>query len=153
MYRQESDNLQTLLAVEGQLLEMISAGAPLPQVLDKLCTALDVQLVNVVSLVLLPDDGEHILHKIAHSAANFGLTLFSCVAILSPGQVFLGTLETYCCFPRKPALSETELIDRAVGLAALAIQYYNHDLDTEGCSVDRMGATRGRHCERPPSTN
>ena len=153
MYRQESDNVQTLLAAEGQLLEMISVGAPLPQVLDKVCTALDVQLGNVVSLVLLPDDGEHTLHTIAHSAVKFGLTAFNCAAVLSPSEVFLGTLETYCCFPRKPTLSERELIERAVRLAALAIQHYNHDVDTESCSLDWMGATGRRPCEGPPSTN
>jgi hypothetical protein len=153
MYRQESDNVQTLLAVKGQLVELISEGEPFPQVLDKICTALDVQLGNVVSLVLLPDDGEHTLHKIAHSAAKFGLTLFGCVAILSPSEVCLGTLETYCCFPRKPTLGESELVERAVRLAALAIQHYNENLDTESCSLDWNGATRGSPHQRPPSNN
>ncbi|HTB93419.1 MAG TPA: hypothetical protein VK728_11350 [Candidatus Sulfotelmatobacter sp.] len=153
MYRQESDNVQTLLAVEVQLLDMISSGAPLPQVLDRICTALDVQLGNVVSLVLFPDDGEHTLHTIAQSATQFGLTLFSCVAILSPSEAFLGTLETYCCFPRKPAFTENELIERAVRLAALAIQQYNYDVETESRSLDWLDATGKRPREEPPSSN
>jgi hypothetical protein len=128
MYRQESKNAHTLLDGEGQLLELISEGAPLSQVLDKVCTALDVQLGNVVSLVLFPRDEEHALHTIAQSATEFGLTPFSCTAILSPNEEFFGTLETYCCFPRKPTHSESELIERAARLAALAIQHYNHEL-------------------------
>src|SRR5246500_5000064 len=88
MYHHESDNAQTLFAGEGQLLELISEGAPLQHVLDKLCTALDVQLGNVVSLVLFPEDEEHTLHTIAQRAAKFGLSAFSCTAILSPSEKF-----------------------------------------------------------------
>lgn len=153
MHRLESDNVQTLLAAEGQLLEMISAGAPLRQVLDKVCTALDLQVGNVVSLVLLPDDGEHTLHRIAHSAEKFGLTSLSCVAILSPGEEFLGTLETYCCFRRKPTLNECELIARTARLAALAIQHYHHELETEDWPLDWMGVTGKDPCQGPPSSN
>jgi hypothetical protein len=153
MYRQESGNAQTLLAEEGQLLELISEGAPLPQVLDKVCTALDVQVGNVVSLVLFPCDEEHALHTIAQSAAEFGLTPFSCTAILSPSEEFFGTLEMYCCFPRKPTHSESELIERAAHLAALAIQHYNHELDAEDWSLDWTGATGRSPHEGPPSSN
>jgi len=153
MYRQGSDNVQTLLAGEGQLLEMISAGAPLPQVLDRVCAALDMLVGNVVSLVLLADDGEHTLHTIAHSATKFGLTAFSCLAVLSPSGEFFGTLETYCCFPRKPNLNESGLIERAARLAALAIQHYNHEMEAEDWPLDWTGATGRRPCEEPPSTN
>lgn len=153
MFCQESDNSQRLLAGEGQLLELISEGAPLPQILDRVCAALDVQVGNVVSLVLLPDDAEHTLHTFEQSAATFGLTPFSCTPILSTEKEFLGTLETYCCFPREASPTESELIQQAARLAALAIQHYNHDVDPEGCSLDWMGATRRRPCEGPPSTN
>jgi len=153
MYRQESGNMQTWLAGEGQLLELISKGAPLPHVLDKVCTALDMQVGNVVSLVLLSDDEEHTLHTIAHSAAKFGLTAFSCTPILSPNDEFFGTLETYCCFPREPTPSDSEFIERAAYLAALAIQQYNHDVETEDWPLDWTGATGRRPCEGPPSSN
>jgi hypothetical protein len=153
MYRQEPNSVQTLLAGEVQLLEMISGGAPLPQVLDRVCTVLDVQMGNVVSLVLLPDDGEHTLHYIAESATKFGLTSFSCVAILSPSEEFFGTLETYCCFPRKPTVNESKLIERAAHLAALAIQQYNHDVETEDWPLDWTGATGTTPHEGPPSSN
>ena len=153
MYRQESDNVQTLLAGEGQLLEMISAGAPLPQVLDRVCTALDVQMGNVVSLVLFPDDEEHTVHTIEHSAAKFGLSAFNRAAILSPSGEFFGTFETYCCFPRKPNLSESELIERAVRLAALAFEHYNHAMKAADWPLDWTGATGRRPREEPSSTN
>lgn len=153
MYRQESDNVQTFLAAEGQLLELISEGAPLPQILDRVCTAIDVQLGNVISLVLLPDDAEHTLHTFEQSAVTFGLTPFSCKPILSTQEEFLGTLETYCCFPRKPSLPESELIERAVHLAALAIQNFKHDMDTESCSLDWIGATGGSPHQGPRSSN
>ena len=153
MYHQESDNLQTLLAGEGQLLEMISAGAPLPQILDRVCTALDLQVGNVVSLVLFPDDEEHTLHNIAQSAAAFGLTPFSCTPILSEDEKFFGTLEMYCCVSRVPTLGESELIERAAHLAALAIQHYQHDVDAERCFLDWNGATGGSPHEGPPSSN
>jgi len=153
MYRQPSDDMHSLLAGEGQLLELISEGAPLPKVLDKICAALDVQLGNVVSLVLLPDDEEHTLHTFAHNAVAFGLTPFNCTPIVSAEEEFLGTLETYCCFPREAGPAETDPIQRAVQFAALAIQHYKHDVDAESCAPDWMGATRRRPCEEPPSTN
>jgi hypothetical protein len=117
------------------------------------CAALDVQVGNVVSLVLLPDDAEHTLHTFKQIAATFGLTPFSCTPILSTEEEFLGTLETYCCFPQEASPTESKLIEQAVRLAALAIQHYNHDVDIEGCSLDWLGATRRRPCEGPPSTN
>jgi len=153
MHRQESDNLQILLAAEGQLLDLISEGAPLEHVLNRVCTALDVQVGNIVSLVLFPDDEEHTLHTIARSAATLNLTVFSCTAILSPTQEFLGTLEIYCCFPRMPTLGERGLIDRAAQLASLAIQSYKHDTDTDGWPLDWTAAARRSPCEGPPSNN
>jgi len=153
MYRQESDNMQTLFAGEGQLLELIVEGAPLQEVMDKLCTALDVQVGNVVSLILFPEDQEHTLHTVAQRAAKFGLSPFSCTAILSPSEEFFGTLEIYCCFRRKPDLSESKLIERAAHLAALAIQSYNHDVEADSRSLDWNGAEGRSPHERPPSTN
>jgi len=153
MHRQESDNVHTLLAGEGQLLEMISAGAPLPEVLDRVCTVLDLQVGNVVSLVLLPDDEEHTFHTIAQSAAKFGLTSFTCTPILSSTGEFFGTLEIYCCFAQKPSLCESELIDRAAHLAALAIQQYHHDQEAESRSLEWTVATRRSPYDGPPSAN
>jgi hypothetical protein len=153
MHRQESDNPLTLLAAEGQLLDLISEGAPLPQILERVCAAVDIQLGNVVSLVLLPDDAEHTSHAFEQSAVTFGLTPFNCTPILSAEAGFLGTLETYCCFPRKPSLTESELIEQAAHLAAVAIQHFNLDVRAESCSLEWNGATRGSPHEGPPSSN
>lgn len=153
MYRQGSDNVQTLFAGEGQLLELIVEGAPLQEVMDKLCTALDVQVGNVVSLILFPEDQEHTLHTVAQRAAKFGLSPFSCTAILSPSEEFFGTLEIYCCFRRKPDLNESKLIERAAHLAALAIQSYNHDVEADSRSLDWNGTEGRTPHERPPSAN
>jgi hypothetical protein len=106
------------------VLELISTGAVLPEVLDKICTALDVQMGNAMSLVLFLDDDEHFTHTMAQNAAKCGLSLFSCTAILSPSDELLGTFEIYSCFPRGPTRNENMLIERATYLAALAIQLY-----------------------------
>lgn len=153
MYRQEPNNVQTLLAGEGQLLEMIFEGAALHQILDRVCTALDVQVGNVVSLVFLPDDEEHTLHAIEESAARFGLSAFSCTPILSAEKEFLGTLEMYCCFSRAPNLDERALIERATQLAALAIEHHNHDMDAESCFLEWNSMARRSPREPPSSSN
>jgi len=153
MYRRESDNMQSLLAGEGLLLELIIAGAPLPEVLDTVCTALDVQVGNVVSVVLFPDDEEHTLHTFAQSAAAFGLSAFSCTTILSRNGEFLGTLEMYSCFLRGPTPSEKKLIERATHLAALVIQNHDDQVDAESVPLDSNGMLGGSPRERPPSSN
>ena len=130
-YQQESDTIETLLACQGQLLDLIVAGVPLPHVLRRLCTALDVQVGNVISLVSLMDDEEHFTHRLAGIATQFGLYGFSSSAILSENHDLLGTLEMYCCFPRSPSRVETSLIGRATHVAALAIQYHIDDNDSE----------------------
>jgi hypothetical protein len=130
LHRQDSETAPTLLAGEGHVLELISAGAPLPQVLNKLCTALDLQVGNIVSLVLFPDDEEHAVHTIARSAVDFGLFVFCCAAIVSPDEELLGTFEAYSCLPRGPTPSECKLIERAVRLAALAIQRQHNQQDS-----------------------
>jgi hypothetical protein len=107
----------------------------------------------VVSLILFPEDQEHTLHTVAQRAAKFGLSPFSCTAILSPSEEFFGTMEIYCCFQRKPDLSESKLIERAAHLAALAIQSYNHDVEADSRSLDWNGAEGRSSHERPPSTN
>jgi hypothetical protein len=130
LHQQGSDTMQTLLTGEGYLLELISTGAPLPTVLDKVCTAIDAQVRNVASLVLLPDDDEHYLHTIAQSAAHFEFSIFRSTGIFSRSGDLLGTFEMYCCFPRTPSPGEMKLIERATHLAALAIQRHNYTEDS-----------------------
>jgi len=153
LYRQKSDTVQTLLVGESHVLELISTGAPLTQVLDKLCIALDVQVGNAISLVLFPDDGEHFTHTIAQFAAQSGLSVFCCMAILSLNEELLGTLEMYCCFPRTPTPVEGRLIERAAQLAAFAIQHHYHEYDSGSLFSDRSGTTGKSAHERLPFKN
>jgi hypothetical protein len=138
-----------LLVGERGLLDLIYTGAPLAQVLDMICAALNLQMGNVVSLLLLSDDEKHATLTIAQSAAHFGLSVFRCVAIVSLSEELLGTLEVYCCFPRTPTPSDDKLIERTAHLAALAIQGHIHERDSGSLSFHRNGAT-GRSSLRGP---
>jgi len=70
---ESEDKIQYLLSAEEQVLQSISTGAPLPGVLDGICSALDFQIGNVVSLISLPEDDPSELAAIAMDAAFFGL--------------------------------------------------------------------------------
>ncbi len=130
VYRQEFDTMQTFLTGEEQLLDLVSTGATLSYVLDKVCRALDVQLGNIVSVALLLHDEEHSSHELARNAVLFGLTSFCSTAILSPSGELLGTLETYCCCPKSPSRVEQNLFERAAQIASLAIQFHIHADDS-----------------------
>jgi hypothetical protein len=153
LYPQESETIQTLQFSEGHVLELISTGAALPDVLDKICIALDVQMGNVVSVVLFLDDDEHFTHTIAQYGAEFGLSVFSCTAILSQSDELLGTFEIYSCFQRGPTRNENMLIERATYLAALAIQLYDHAPDCESPSLTWRGTLGRSSREEPPPEN
>ncbi len=153
MYPQESDTIPTVLVGESRLLQLISTNAPLPEVLNKICAALDVQLGNVVSLVLSAEDNEHSLHHLADQAAQFGLHVFCCSAILSPQEQLLATFETYCCCARTPTLSEASLIQRACQIAALAIQRHEHELAPWHFASAWNGSTAAPRSEHNLSEN
>jgi hypothetical protein len=120
---QDGNNYQRIqFTGERQVLELISLGAPLPGILNKLCAAMDFQIGNVVSLILLPNGiGSHHC-SVTQSATLVGLHLFSSMDILSGENVPLGTLEIYSCDPRRPTRLENQLIERVLHLAAIAIQ-------------------------------
>ena len=153
MYPQESDAMQILCFGEGHVLELISTGAALPDLLDKICTALDIQMGNVVSVVLFVDDDEHFTHSIARYGAECGLSVFSCTAILSQSHELLGTFEIYSCFRRSPTGNETILIERATCLAALAIQLYDRAPDSVSPSSPWTRTLGRRSREEPTSEN
>lgn len=137
---QESDTTQTVLAGEEQLLELISTDVPLSLVLDKVCTALDVELGNIMSVALFLDDEDHFSHELSRLAALFGLSIFSTTAILSQSGQLLGTLETYCCCSRSPTTPELNLIERAAQIAALAIQLRS-DAGDSGAGASSWNST------------
>ncbi len=119
----DSDAIPIVLLGERHLLELISEDAPLTEVLDEICAALDVEVGNVVSVVLSSEDD--VLHELAERAVQFGLYVFSCCAILSQSGQLLGTLETYSYLSENPAVNQAMLIQHASELAALAIQRYD----------------------------
>src|SRR5271170_5223808 len=121
-HRQCADSRRAQVVGERQILELISLGAPLPGILNKLCMMMDVRIGNVVSIITLPDQAENHFCSMTHSALQVGLEIFSSSAILSPDKVLLGMLEIFGCDPRRPTMLECRLIDRVTYLAALALQ-------------------------------
>jgi hypothetical protein len=121
-YQRCDDKRRSPLVAERQILELISLGAPLPGILNRLCAAIDVQIGNVVSLVMLPDREEKCLWSITQSAGQVGLHIFDSVDIFGRDLTPLGTLEIYGCDPRQPTVDEYRLIERVVHLAAIALQ-------------------------------
>src|SRR5580658_415994 len=114
LHQHFSDTRRGQLVGERQILELISLGAPLPGILNRLCTAIDIQIGNVVSLVFLSDREENDLYSITDSAMQFGLNIFSSTRILSRDKSLLGTLQIYCCDERCPTPREYRLIERVV---------------------------------------
>jgi hypothetical protein len=144
---------QYLLSAEEQLLQSISTGAPLPEVLNGICSALDCQIGNVVSLISLPGDDASDLAEIAMNAALFGLYTFCSEGVVAENNELLGSLEMYCSVPRSPSTSEFQLIERAKCLAAIAIKL-DQEADHQGnCGMRGNRPVRGRVLEWPVSMN
>jgi hypothetical protein len=131
---------ESLLRGEKSILELISMGAPLPRVLNRLCAAIDLQIGNVVSVILPADDQE--LHTVRHKAVQFGLQVFWSASIPLRNEDVLGSLQMYCCVSRPPTPFELRLIERVTHLAALAIQLHNDEEDFERFSRDWTTARR-----------
>jgi len=119
------DKIQYLLRTEEQLLQSISSHASLPKVLNEICSALDFQIGNVVSLITLPGDDPSERAAIAMNAAHFGLHTFCSESVAAENGELLGFLEMYCGVPRDPTAEEMQLIERAKCLAAIAIKRHN----------------------------
>jgi hypothetical protein len=138
------DKIQYLLSAEEHLLQSISTGAPLPVVLNGLCSALDCQIADVVSLISLPEDDAGELAEIAMNAAFFGLYTFCSDGVVGENGEPLGSLEMYCSVRRSPSAGESQLIERAKCLAAIAIK-----LDREA-GPRRKSGMRGNRPVRGP---
>ena len=132
--RRFSGRKETLLSGEKGILELISMGAPLPGVLNRLCGAVDLQIANLVSVITLADDQAHDLSTITKRAARFGLHVFWSASIPLRDEAPLGWLEMYNCVSRDPVPLELQLIERVTHLAALAIQRHNHGEDFQSPS-------------------
>jgi hypothetical protein len=122
LHSQSTDHRRCQLVGERQILALISVGAPLPGILNKLCMILDVRIGNVVSIISRPDADENHFCILTRSALQVGLEGFSSTPILSRAGNFLGTLEIYGCDARYPTPLERHLIERVSYLAALALE-------------------------------
>jgi hypothetical protein len=119
------DEIQYLLRAEQHLLQSISGRAPIAEVLQKICQALDFQLGNMFSIISLPSDDPVAIAAIARSATRFRLYKFVSASVVGDNGQQLGSLEMYCTLARRPYLNEVQLIERATCLAAVAIQRHN----------------------------
>jgi hypothetical protein len=115
--------VQYQLETEEQILRSIAARAPIAQILNEICTAIDCQIGNMVSLISLVEDKGDGSAEMARNAERFGLYIFSSVGIFGTSGKSLGSLEMYCCVARDASDNELQLIQRAVCLAALAMEY------------------------------
>jgi GAF domain-containing protein len=117
--------MRFLLRGEEQFIQSISAHAPLPELLNRICSALGWAIGNVVSLISLRDDGATDLAAVAGNAKQFGLYSYCSAAVFAENDELLGSLEMYCCVPRGPSVEEIQMIERATCLAAIAIMLDN----------------------------
>lgn len=151
--RSSEDKIQYFLRAEAQLLQLISTGAPLPEVLNGICSAIDSQIGNVVSLVSLPGDEATDLAEAARIAALFGLYSFCSAHIVAENGEPLGSLEMYSCVPRSPSAREFQWIERATWLAAIAIKRHNKASHHGYGCIHENRPERGRVLEWPVSMN
>ncbi|MGC2528289.1 MAG: hypothetical protein WA639_11110 [Candidatus Acidiferrum sp.] len=145
--------IQYVLNAEQKILQSISARASVPAILNEICCALDRQIVNMVSLVSLPEDESASVGEVARSAALFGLYLFFSVGIFAESGKELGSLEMYCCTPRNPSRGEVQLIERAACLAAIAIERDANTVHKVNGAIPAKGPARGNVLGWPVSMN
>jgi hypothetical protein len=101
--RYSVDRIQYLLKTEEQILQSISARAPISTILNDICDALDCQIGNTVSLISVACNKVMSAAEVSRSAALFGLHIFVSVVIEAESVEELGSLEMYCCVLRNPS--------------------------------------------------
>jgi hypothetical protein len=117
--------IQYVLGFEELVLQAISARAPLSGILNRICTALDCQIGNVISLISVAGEDAGGFAPLAREAALLGMHSFHCDRIFVQEEEMLGCLEMYCCVLRSPSSREMQWIERAKCLAAIAIKLTN----------------------------
>jgi hypothetical protein len=142
-----------LLKEEDKILRSISARAPLSEILNEICTALDCQIGNMVSLISLPEGGRPNTADIARHAALFGLHIFFSAGLINAGGEELGSLEMYCCPARDASNNELQLIGRAICLAAIAMERDRKAGHQANQRRPQRGPARGNALSWPVSMN
>ena len=151
--RYSENRIQYLLKTEEQILQSISARAPISKILNDISNALDCEIGNVTSAISMPDENVSSAVEGSRSAAFFGLhSLFSVVIWAETGEL-LGSLEMYGCVSRTPSPREFQLIERAVCLAAAAIKRHQETIDGGNSRMHRVRSARGYVPETPTSMN
>ena len=151
--RYSENRVQYFLTTEEQILQAISARAPISRILNDICNALDCQIGNMVSLISMPDENASSAAEVSRSAALFGLHIFFSAVIWAESGKLLGSLEMYGCVSRNPSAREFQLIERAVCLAAAAIKRHQETGDGGNCRIDGVPSARGYVPETPTSMN
>ena len=148
-----SGEVRHLLRFEEEILQSISAGTPLADVLNQICSALDCQIGDVVSVIAPSGDHACELAAIAAKAELFGLSTFCSEKILAENNVLLGSLDMYCIYPRTPSAAHFPLIERAKCLALLAIKLAASANPQPALGPGENQPPRGRLLEWPVSPN
>jgi hypothetical protein len=145
--------VQYLLEAESQILRSIAVRAPVPLILNEICTALDCQIGNMVSLISLPEDDVADTAEIARNAALFGLCIFFSGGIFGEGDEEIASLEMYSCTARDPSSHEIQLIGRAACLAAIAMECDSRPVHSVNPCLPRKEPMRGSVLRWPVSLN
>jgi hypothetical protein len=151
--RSSDDRIQYSLQAKEQLFQLISVRTLLLEILDGICSAINSQIGNVVSLISLPGDDTTDHDEIARIATLFGLHDFYSADVVAENGELLGSLELYCCVPRSPSAGEFQLIEWAKCLAATAIKSFNGAAQQGNCGIRGNRTLRGRVLEWPVSMN
>ena len=152
-HRHSGDSAQYVLKAERQILQLISARAPVAKILNEICYSLDCQIGNMVSVVSL-QDGDYVgTAEVAENAALFGLHVFFSTGIAADSGENLGTLEMYSIVSRKPTAQELPLIARALCLAAIAIACRVKSRAEQTCRDHGHLFLRGFVAKQPVSLN
>jgi hypothetical protein len=151
--RYSENRIQYLLKTEEQILQSISARAPISKILHDICNALNCEIGNVTSVISMPDENASSAVEGSRSAALFGLRSFFSVVIWAETGELLGSLEMYGCVSRNPSPREFQLIERAVCLTAAAIKRHGETIDGGNCRMHGVRLARGYVPETPTSMN
>jgi hypothetical protein len=151
--RYSENRVQYFLTKEEQILQSISARAPISRILNDICNALDCQIGNMVSLISMPDENASSAAEVSRSAALFGLHIFFSAVIWAESGELLGSLEMYGCVSRNPSPREFQLIERAVCLASAAIKRHRETGDGGNGRIHGVPSARGYVPETPTSMN
>ena len=144
------DRTEYLLRGETQILQSISARAPIARILNEICIALDCQLGNVVSTIIPSESDVTELSTIQSNAKLFGLYTFCSERIVTEGGESLGSLEMYCCVPRGPTACERQVIERSGCLIALAIKLGNGPIHQGSIEIPRLRPVQLRGMDAVP---